>query len=328
MKLLRVVHIHRKKKPGAFSIETIFKTVANELRNQVEMIEYELGSKSNIMLDLFNLRSLEADVYHITGDVNYLIPFLPHGKTVLTIHDIGHYLFDLKGIKRWIYRVLWLDLPILRATIVTTISNYSAENIIDNLGIDRVRIKIIENCYSSSFINKTKKFNNQYPVILQIGTEKLKNVPKLIEALNGIKCKLILIGNIDELIKEKLIRYEIDFENKINLSQDEIVQLYLDSDVVTFISLGEGFGVPIIEAQASGRPLITSNVSPMSDVAGNGSCQVSPNNTDEIRKAIIKIISDQNYRESIIQMGLKNSINYSPSIIANKYHNLYKLFIK
>jgi glycosyltransferase involved in cell wall biosynthesis len=321
---VKVVLIYRQRRLGTFSIEGLFHTIADELRKEIEVIEYEVSGRQAVLRDALNLRKLDADVYHITGDINYLILLLPRHKTVLTVHDIGHYLFGLSGIKRWIYKWLWLVLPIRWAATVTTVSKATTDNIVEYLDFDSKRLVTIDNCYSPLFRYKLRDFNLDCPVILQVGTKPYKNVPRLVSALKGIPCKLLLIGEIDEPIRNQLDVCETDYENRTNLTHEEIVQAYNDCDLVTFISIGEGFGVPIIEAQACGRPLVTADIPPMSDVAGPASCQVSPFDESEIRSAILRIINDEAYRVGVVKAGLQNAEKYSPQSIAKQYCTIYK----
>ena len=322
--MLRVVLIYRKHREGAYSIEELFHTIAGELCKQVEVIEYETGTRWNMLRDAWRLRKLHADIYHVTGDINYLVHLLPIKKTVLTVHDIGHYLFGLSGIKRWLYKWLWLIFPIRRAGAVTSVSTETRENIVKHLGIADRRIDVIENCHSAIFKFVTKQFAVEYPVILQVGTKPYKNVPRLVEALKGLHCRLVLIGSLDEELKQKLAECGVDYENRVGLSHEELYKQYVECDIVSFVSIGEGFGVPIIEAQASGRPLITADVSPMREVAGDGACLAAPLDVSQIREGILRIIADSGYRDQLVERGLRNVARYSPATISGQYLDLYK----
>lgn len=322
---MKIVHIHRPFRQGAYSIENLFHTVAGELHKQeVTIIDYELGSRFRTLSDLYALWNLKADVYHITGDVNYLSILLPWHKIVLTVHDIGHYLFGLIGWRRVVYKWLWLTLPIQIARRVTAVSTTTRNHITDYLGIPSNKITVIENCFDPMYHPNPKVFNEIYPRILQVGTKPYKNVPRLIHALKSTPCKLILIGELSTDIQVALIENTIDYENYVGISQESLLRQYEEADIVSFISIGEGFGVPIIEAQAMARALITANVPPMSEVAGNEACVADPFDIDSIRTAIHKLISDQSYRDQVIAAGLKNVACYSPEIIANRYLEIYR----
>lgn len=321
---MKVVLVYRKQKKGAYSIESLFNVIGERLAKHIEIIKYEVGNRSQTLLDAWRLRQLGADIYHVTGDVNYMVYFLPYKKTILTVHDIGHYLFGLSGIKRWLYKWFWLILPIRCARYVTAVSKETHDNMVKHLDIKDKKITVIENCHGTIFKPVVKTFTKECPVILQVGTQPYKNVPRLIEALSGLRCHLVLIGKLDDLIKKKLGHYKISYENHVNLGNEEVYKKYLECDFVSFISLGEGFGVPIIEAQAVGRPLITASLSPMCDVAGKGACLVDPFNVQQISEGIQKIIDDSAYRKELIENGYNNITRYTPETISNKYLELYK----
>ena len=81
--------------------------------------------------------------------------------------------------------------------------------------------------------------------------------------------------------------------------------------------------MPILEAQTVGRVVLTSNISPMIEVSGNGACLVNPFNISDIKRGFKKLISDDSYRNEIIRKGLVNSQKYKPEKIANEYVKLY-----
>ena len=86
--------------------------------------------------------------------------------------------------------------------------------------------------------------------------------------------------------------------------------------------------MPIIEGQAVGRAVITSNISPMKEVADGGAHLVDPFSELSIKKGILKLLNDDNYRNKIIERGLINSKKYSSEKIAQKYEKLYKTIMK
>jgi glycosyltransferase involved in cell wall biosynthesis len=149
-------------------------------------------------------------------------------------------------------------------------------------------------------------------------------VPRLAQALNGIKCKLVLIGHVDSSLREILQKSSVEYESYENLSHEEVFNKYIESDIVTFVSIGEGFGLPIIEAFAAGRPLITSNAPPMSDVAGDAACLVNSLDISDIRKGILKVMSDQTYRETLVEKGLDRVRCFSVAEVADRYLGVYQ----
>lgn len=319
---MRIVYVHQRFFPGGFSISTLFRAIGKEISDMgVEVTHYQLTG--NLLRDVLALRKIKADIYHVTGEVNYVTLALPWRKTVLTVHDLGHYRFGLKGLKKFIYKLIWFVIPLRIAQQVTAISESTKSELIKFIGVKAGRIAVIQNCYSQIFIESPKDFNSGNPRILQIGTSSHKNAISVVRALKGLNCTLVLVGRIGSELMSELKVNNIRFESLIDVDQAKIHEEYLNSDIVSFISLKEGFGVPIIEAQAVGRALITSNIPPMSNIAGAGAYLADPLDIDAIRRGFDTIINDSQFRDRIIAEGLRNARNYSPGRVAKLYMEIY-----
>lgn len=325
---LKVVLIYRRNVPGAFSVEEIYHSIAAELRREVEVVEFEVRGRALTVLDAVELLAMKADIYHITGDVTFLALLLPRRKTVITVHDIGHFLYGLTGAKRWIYKWLWLVLPLRWSARATSCSHQTRENIERHLSIPIEKIDLIEHPYRPSFRPVAKPFDFDRPVVLQVGTSSHKNVPRLITALAGLPVRLALVGGIDAELQLALDRSGIRYEAHFGVSNEKLAELYGCCDVVSFVSTSEGFGMPIIEGQIVGRPVITSNIPPMSDVAGNGACLVDPLDSDAIRAGIRRILADAGYRRDLVVAGRENVVRFSPARICAEYLELYRGMVR
>jgi len=92
-------------------------------------------------------------------------------------------------------------------------------------------------------------------------------------------------------------------------------------------STQEGFGMPILEAQATGRVVLTSNCSSMPDVAGNGALFVDPFSEESIRQGLEKLCTDANLRDELITKGFENTQRFLPEEVAKKYLALYRRLV-
>jgi glycosyltransferase involved in cell wall biosynthesis len=320
---MKIVLIYRPKRAGVYSIEELFHTIALELSAHAEVIEYETGGPRKMLRDIYNLRKLKADVYHITGAEHYLAFLLPRFKTVLTIHDLGHYLYTLHGLRRWIYKWVWLLGPVHAATAVTTISELTLGHLAELCGKADRKISVVHNCVSRSFQFSPLPLRSDLPLILQVGTGPNKNLHRLVDALIEVPCKLVLVGHLTPDIKDHLSRNCQAYDNYFNLTQEQLAELYQQCDLVSFVSTNEGFGMPILEAQATGRPIVTSCISPMTDVASDGACFVDPFDIPGIRIGVERVLKDPDYRASLVAKGRTNVLRFIPSAIAGIYFGIY-----
>ena len=244
-------------------------------------------------------------------------------RTILTNHDCG-FVKRTRGWRRRILKRFWLDMPVARVAAVTTVSSQVKREIVEYTGCDADKVHVIHNAASPAFRPAPLRFNAARPRILHVGTAANKNLERLIDAVAGAPCTLVVVGAIGPDVLRRLAAAKVDYENYVDLATDELVRQYELCDIVAFVSLYEGFGVPILEAHAVGRPLITSNRLPMSEVAGAGACLVDPESFGEIRAAIDRICTDARYRQRLIEAGFENIKRFAPQRVAEQYFELYE----
>jgi glycosyltransferase involved in cell wall biosynthesis len=325
---MKVVFFNRKPRAlGNFSVESYFKQIRANLPPTIEAISLDMPFESNglwrRMANALYCMFHQGDVNHITGDILYVAIFLKKKKTIITILDCG-IIHQTRGIKHHILKFFWLTIPVKRSKLITTISTSSQNDIISFTKCNPNKIHIIPVSISKQFKFHRKEFKSTRPRILQIGTAPNKNLERLLYALKDIPCTLVIIGQIDNRTKQIISENQIVVEciNR-SLSEKEIIKEYEKCDIVTLISTLEGFGMPIIEANAVGRVIITSNLSSMPEVAGNAGHLVDPFSVMSIKRGFTDLINDEKYRTKLISNGLKNQLRYDIKQISMQYSELY-----
>jgi glycosyltransferase involved in cell wall biosynthesis len=323
-----ILHIHRKPMGAQVSIERLFSHLRGELSSVEVRVHQSPYPSRGLLGRLRNLlavrKAAKACLAHVTGDVHYLSLGLPRKSSILTIHDCA-ILHRLSGVRREILRLLWFAWPVARATAVTTISEATLRDLKSWVSSRHWhKLRVIPNCVDPDFQHTPKDWNAISPVFLQVGTGWNKNLDSVIEALQGLPCRLRIIGPINETQKKLLHDSRIDHECLGRVSDDELIHAYRDCDALIFVSLVEGFGLPILEAQMTGRPVITSDCSSMPEVAGDGALLVDPKQPTEIRRAVERMITDPTLRQQLIRRGTRNVSRFSAATIAAKYLELYQ----
>lgn len=131
------------------------------------------------------------------------------------------------------------------------------------------------------------------------------------------------MGKYRKDIEDMLRFYSIRYVYKCDLSNQEILDEYMNCDIVSFPSLYEGFGMPIIEGQAVGRVVFTSDLEPMKEIAGDAALLVDPYSIESIRNGVMKLIKNHHYRDDLIKRGLENIERFKLPVIVKCYMDLY-----
>ncbi len=325
---MRVVFFQRKPRPNKnFSLEILFDQIRENLSKdinwKIEIAKYYSNGFFKRVYIAIEAIFKQGDVNHVTGDIGFVAIFLKKRKTILTILDTG-VLNQSSLITRKIIQLFWVQLPVKRVAYVTTISNASKKELLKYVNVDEKKVRVMYIPVAKGMEFSLKTFNTATPVILQIGTKKNKNLIRLAQALNGISCKLEIVGELNQEQLLALADSKIDFNNAVNISNEELKEKYQQADMLAFVSTYEGFGMPIVEAQLIGRPVITSNLLSMPEVAGDGAVLVNPYNIEDIRNGILKIINDKEYREQLVSNGRINAERFLAKKIANQYTDLYQ----
>ncbi len=328
-KNIKVNFFQRRPRKGfSFSLEYIFEDVRNRLKDKIDAKVFISKCYNDGYYTKF-INIVEAafrqgnDVNHITGEIHFLDLLMKKKKVLLTILDCGM-MKRKTGVAKKIVQWLYLSAPAARAKIITTISEEAKKEILFYTQCDPEKIKVIPVAIDPLYKPSPKEFNGAKPVILHIGTGYNKNLLRLVEALKGIPCHLIVIGKLSQEQLDALANNEIDYSNEYNISNEDLLKKYHACDILAFVSTFEGFGMPIVEANTVERVVLTSNISSMPEVAADSACLVDPLSVDSIRAGALRLINDAAYRKELLTNGRTNKLRFDADKIADSYFMLYK----
>ncbi len=326
---LAVLHVQRRPMGAQVSIERLFGEVRRALgaRVGVELHISPFASRG-LWGRMGNLwaawRAGRGRICHLTGDVHYLGLVLPRGRYLLTIHDCA-ILHRLRGWRRELLRRLWFEWPVRRAGMVTAISQATREDLQRWLSPELWgKVRVIPNCVRAEFRVQPKPWEAASPILLQVGTGWNKNLPRVVAALRGLACRLWIVGPVDAAQAALLEASGLDYQCLGRLGEEELVEAYRACDALIFVSLFEGFGLPILEAQATGRPVIAGNGSAMPEAAGAGALLVDAEDAGLIRGAVERLLREPELREALVAAGLANVEGFQPGAIAARYEAIYR----
>ena len=256
--------------------------------------------------------------------------YLAPAKKISTIHDCAYAQYkEFRNVFSEVYILLSINLAKYLCSVVLTVSNFSKKDLVRTYHFKPNKIIMIYEGPPDSdlFVQES----TQNPVLEDILKKKYfiyvgitrprKNLIRLIEAFKIFlirypEYKLVLAGsistafvNIGQKIKELNLAESI-FQTGF-VSNAEKTLLLKHAQALTYPSLYEGFGLPILEAQILGLPVLTSNTSSLPEIAGAGAICVDPLSSEEIANAMCKIVEDKNLRVQLILDGHENVNRFS-----------------
>jgi glycosyltransferase involved in cell wall biosynthesis len=166
---------------------------------------------------------------------------------------------------------------------------------------------------------------------LHVGSEEpRKNIPTLIEAFSKLiknfpEALLIRVGKRTAKMRKfvKIFGVEGSVVYFQSISEANLALLYNASDLFVFPSYHEGFGMPVLEAMSSGTPVISTNVSAISEVVGNSGILVNPFDVEALAYQMNQVLTDLNFRRELIQKAIHRSSEFDWLITARKTWQVY-----
>jgi glycosyltransferase involved in cell wall biosynthesis len=265
--------------------------------------------------------------------INFDLAPAYYKNKIVTLHDITRIRYP-QSYSLWL-RVLWYFLipTILKRSLsLITVSEFSKREILNYYKYIPSPIHIVHNAIGEGFkTNAEIRDDKCPPYLLTVSSPAYhKNQARMIRAFVNIHASRQI--NLDLVIIGESFRGMAKKSDDINCSSfirfggriddDELVRLYQGAEAFIFPSLYEGFGIPPLEAQACGCPVIASNAASMPEVLEDSVLYFNPNNIHEMQKAINTIISDRQLRESLIRKGFSNVSRFSWDISAQKLYQI------
>ncbi|HUO32387.1 MAG TPA: glycosyltransferase family 1 protein [Bryobacteraceae bacterium] len=292
------------------------------------------------------LRRLSPSVVHLPMN---LVPLLMTVPYVVTVHDMANLLFDRGSRFRKSARRFLLRRGLLRAKRILAVSEATRHDVRDTLGIPEDRIQLVHNAPNPDFFRPAQadrasileRYQINYPFLLYAGNIRpQKNIPRLVEAFAVARERLsrhpiyrdlhlIIIG--DEISRypsvrraviqtrvEKVVRF-------LGFVPFDALRIFFESAALfVFPSLYEGFGLPPLEAMATGTPVVASNVSSLPEVVGDAALLVNPEKVFEIAEAIMEGLLDDDLRAELIAKGKAQAARFSWDRTAREVLKVYR----
>ncbi len=264
-----------------------------------------------------------VDILFVTA---HTVPLIHPKNTIVTIHGLEYEFFpDGYSLLERFYMRLVIKNSCKWAKKIIAVSENTKNDLIKLYKVPEKKISVIYEGTSEKLqiTNSKNQITNLKPYLLFIGRlEERKNIKGIIEAFEILKKnykiphKLILAGKPgygygSAKLKVQSSKFKNEIIIKGFVSEEEKQELLKNADVFLFPSFYEGFGLPILESQIAGTPVIASDASSMSEVAGSSAILVDPNSPKNIADAAYKLISDENLKNDIINKGFENVKRFS-----------------
>ncbi len=301
---------------------------------------------------LRRLRALGADIaYSFPG---YIHPDLYPMRHVLQLPDIQHEFFpeffsEAALAER---RRLYLDAA-QRADHICTLSEFSRRTIIERLGVEPDRISAVHLAADSIFQSEDRPATDA--TLKRLGLSRgtylyfpahtwhHKNHRAAIAALRIMRERhrltplLVATGGAREA--QPALQAQIadsGLEDQVTFlgyrTREEVCALYRGAACLVFPSLFEGFGMPVLEAMASGCPVVCSNTTSLPEIAGTAAALIDPNNPETLAEAIVAIIREPEWRAELVRRGLERASCFSwrrhaletLAILRRVHHKMYR----
>lgn len=301
----------------------VVKYTPNEVDSLFVSSKMGLGNMFSPFMLANEIRKSKPDIFY---SPSFIPPFFCSLPFIFTIHDLMH-LFYYSKMHRIYYQQVISRLA-KKSRRIITVSNYSKQQLVELMGIKEELISVIYNGLDESFFLNSERHQIDKPYFLYVGNRRInKNIPAMLVAFAKAKIPkdfiFMLTGNPDPdlivLISKLRITGRVRFLGFVK--EAELPKLYKGAYATMFVSLMEGFGLPLIESMASGTPVLTSNESALPEIAGDAALCVNPFDVDAIIEGIEKLVNDNELYNKYRDSGLQRAKDFSWKTTAKETWN-------
>lgn len=284
----------------------------------------------------------EMDILDIP---HFNVPLIYLRKCIVTIHDLIPYHFKEShgSISKRLYLQIVLRSIKWFAKTIIAVSNYTKNDLIKSFGYPREKITVVYNGIDlKNFSKKSqtqldtflKKQNLPKHYLFTVGIGKThKNFPFLLTQLETLWNQKVLklplvVGGISKEIPEELLRFQKQNPNRIyfleHVPYDSLPLAYQGATLFVYPSLFEGFGFPVLEAQAVGTPVFSSNATVLPEVLGKGFEPFIPQNVNSFQTQLLTLLKDQKRLVELQTLGKENAKSFTWTFALKTLENLYR----
>ena len=292
----------------------------------------------------YYLKKYNIDVFYSGDTYASMKTSVP---TLIVCHDIAykHYPDHIRKSHKNYYQTNFPKFH-KKADHIVAVSNFTKQDIVATYGIESQKVTIGYNATPGGFspLDEDQKndiksgLSDGKPYFIYVGSlHPRKNVVNLIKAFDifkkehGTDHKLVLVGRMAWKNEELKKTYETtvhrdDIIFTGHITNKQLPKYLAAAEALTYVSVFEGFGIPILEGMSSGTPVITSNVSSMPEVAGDAALLIDPHDPTSIANGMHEIVSNSQLRQDLITKGFARAKEFSWKKTASHiYQQLDKL---
>ena len=296
----------------------------------------------------WRLFRLEIDLYHST---HYVLPAVVPCRAVVTTHDTIHLLYTefLPSTLAFFYAQRMIRRSLSRGDRIIAVSQNTKTDLMDYFKVDGRKIRVVYSGVTDRYRQELseaeistwlEEFDIERPYLLFVGNPKPhKNLDNVVKAyarsleIFDYEADLVCVGDREGMeFKVRQRADQLGLGNRIRLvghvPEEALPALYQGATLFVFPTLYEGFGLPVVEAMASGVPVITSKTSALREIAEGYGHLVNPLDVEEIAKAIAQCMADPSHREALTKLGLRRADDFRWPRTAEHTLEVYQAALK